>query len=78
LISPWDAALTTTRSERERDTKEDRDREDRDRRENGANGDDRKRKCTPHRPASREAMSDPVIAIDSPERPAHDDLDIAE
>ena len=30
------------------------------------------------RPASREAMSDTVIAIDSPERPAHDDLDIAE
>jgi len=39
--------LTNARSDRDRDLKDDRDRDrdrdDRDRRENGANGDDRKR-----------------------------------
>ena len=75
-------ALLTRRSDRDRDTKDDRerDRDDRDRRENGANGDDRKRMFSlVLRNKAQDPSSDsPDIAIDSPERPAHDDLDVAE
>lgn len=74
-------APLTRRSERDRDTKDDRerDRDDRDRRENGANGDDRKRMFSLVLRNKGQPSSDkPGTAIDSPERPAHDDLDVAE
>jgi hypothetical protein len=74
--------LMLAHSDRDRDTKDDRerDRDDRDRRENGANGDDRKRMFSlVIRNKSKAGDSDrPGTAIDSPERPAHDDLDVAE
>jgi hypothetical protein len=72
--------LTVCRSDRDRDTKDDRerDRDDRDRRENGANGDDRKRMFSLVVRNREDASDRPGTAIDSPERPAHDDLDVAE
>jgi hypothetical protein len=72
--------LITGHSDRDRDTKmDDRDRDDRDRRENGANGDDRKRTFSFSKPASPDSISNTHhAAIDSPDRPAHDDLDVAE
>ncbi len=70
----------TRRSERDRDPKDDRerDREDRDRRENGANGDDRKRMFSLVLRNRGHPSDTRGTAIDSPERPAHDDLDVAE
>jgi hypothetical protein len=72
------------RSDRERDRDRERekmdvDRDDRDRRENGANGDERKRASISQRSPKTESdwLIDCAAALDSPQ-PAHDDLDVAE
>ena len=52
------------------------DRDDRDRRENGANGDDRKRMDPTTSAYSNLVLTVSSLALDSP--PPHDDLDVAE
>jgi hypothetical protein len=72
--------LTSVASDRDRDMKDRDDRDDRDRRENGTNGDDRKGMFgASHTSYSRlPILTDCSSALESPERPAHDDLDVAE
>lgn len=58
--------------------RDDRDRDDRDRRENGANGDDRKRMESPPHPSDNDAvLTVGSPALDSPP-PRDEDLDVAE
>ena len=52
------------------------EREDRDRRDNGTNGEDRKRKMILDLPDDSTATNS-LVALDSPP-PQHDDLDVAE